>query len=54
MIAAPLVDKRNKPVGVIQVLNKMREELYFSKADQKVVTGVLHHITGYTECLSGR
>ncbi|MCW8929716.1 MAG: GAF domain-containing protein [Gammaproteobacteria bacterium] len=53
MIAAPLIDKRYKPIGVIQIINKLGDEPYFDQDDEQVVTKMLHHINDYTECLGG-
>lgn len=54
MIAAPLIDKQNRPIGVIQVINKLSEAHQFSETDKNVVTRLLKHINQYTESLSGR
>jgi len=54
MIAAPLINKRKEPIGVIQIINKLDDKPYFNQDDEEVVTKILHHINDYTECLSGR
>jgi transcriptional regulator with GAF, ATPase, and Fis domain len=54
MIAAPIIDDRQQPIGVIQILNKVDNEPYFDDADKAIVTNILHHIIDYTECLKGQ
>ncbi len=53
MIAAPLINQRREPIGVIQIINKLNDEPFFDDQDKEVVTRMLHHINDYTECLSG-
>ena len=53
MIAAPIIDIRKNPIGVIQIINKLGKEHYFNEADKEVVSNILHHINDYTECLRG-
>lgn len=54
MIAAPIINDRKKPIGVIQIINKLNDEQYFNESDKDIVTQLLHHINDYTECLSGQ
>ncbi len=54
MIAAPIIDNRKTPIGVIQIINKQTPDRYFSDADKEVVSNILHHINEYTECLRGQ
>ena len=53
MIAAPIIDTRKNPIGVIQIINKLGKEQYFNEKDKVIVTSILHYINNYTECLKG-
>ncbi|MCU7836313.1 MAG: GAF domain-containing protein [gamma proteobacterium symbiont of Taylorina sp.] len=53
MIAAPIIDESQKPIGVIQVINKMAPPHQFSADDQDTLSNLLHHINQYTKSLKG-
>jgi len=53
MIAAPIIDESQKPIGVIQVINKMTADHQFSDVDQEILSKLLHHINQYTKSLKG-
>lgn len=51
MIAAPIIDEKNKSIGVIQVINKLDNNHDFSESDKEIVMKLLHHINHYTKNL---
>lgn len=47
IIAIPIINAFNKPIGVLQILNKTEGE--FDKEDKRLLTFFNHYISGYIE-----
>lgn len=47
IIAIPIMDAFNKPIGVLQLLNKKTGE--FDREDKRLLTFFNHYISGYVE-----
>jgi len=47
IIAIPIMDAFNEPIGVLQLLNKIEGE--FDKEDKRLLTFFNHYISGYVE-----
>lgn len=50
MIAAPIIGFGNRPIGVIQMLNKHNEE-GFTQEDLSILEYTLHHIVAFVEMM---
>lgn len=51
MMAAPILDYSKRPIGVIQVLNKLGNDGRFATEDKQVLAELIHYIHNYTDRL---
>ena len=53
MLAVAILNHQKEPIGVIQLLNKTRDEKKFSHRDKLILSKLLHYISQFSERFSG-
>ncbi len=52
MLAVAILNKQKEPIGVLQLLNKNKENNFFSEKDKLVLKKIIHYISQFSERFS--